>query len=163
MTQEQRFGDLERQTGRLRSTATVFLLVALVALIVCLGLLATGRARTHGTTRPAVVTGTEFRLVDSNGITRAVLAMENGHPLLRFLNERGEFRAAVGLEDYGPSLFFARANGRPGTSIGVGPKGPAMAFGDSAGNVRILFNVDETGAPKLALRDTFGHGVWTAP
>jgi hypothetical protein len=101
--------------------------------------------------------------VDSSGVNRAILAMENGHPLLRFLDERGKYRASVGLQDYGPSLFFARNNGRPGTSIGVGPNGPAMAFGDSTGNLRILLTVDSTGAPKIMLRDTTGHLAWSAP
>ncbi|MBN2464497.1 hypothetical protein JXD38_02580, partial [candidate division WOR-3 bacterium] len=64
-----------------------------------------------------------------------------------------------------PSLFFARANGRPGTSIGVGGRGPAMAFGDTAGYPRIMVLVDDSicGVPKITLRDTTGHTVWTAP
>jgi hypothetical protein len=109
-----------------------------------------------------VLTGREFRLVDDQGVTRAVLGMEKGNPMLRFLGEQGEFRASLGLQEYGPSLFFARDNGRPGTSIGVGGKGPSMAFADTAGHLRIVLTVaDSTGLP--AMRDTAGHTVWTAP
>ena len=163
MTQEQRIDELERQNRRSRRTGMTVLVTVLGALVVCVGLLATGCAADKGAAQPKVVTGTEFRLVDDKGVARAVLAMENGAPLLRFLDEKGKSRAVVGLQDYGPSLFFARSNGKPGTSIGVGPNGPAMAFGDSAGHPRIMLMVDSTGAPKIMLRDTTGHTAWTAP
>ena len=163
MTREQRIGGQERQKRRLRRANTAILVTVSVALMACFGLVATSCTSSKGTPQPKVVTGSEFRLVDSSGMTRAVLAMERGNPLLRFLDERGKYRASVGLQDYGPSLFFARSNGRPGTSIGVGANGPAMAFGDSAGNMRILLTVDSTGAPKIMLRDTTGHVAWTAP
>lgn len=163
MTQEQRIDELERQNRRFKRTGMAATVTVVGALAVCVGLLATSRAGAQNVPKPAVVTGSEFRLVDSSGVNRAILAMENGHPLLRFLDERGKYRASVGLQDYGPSLFFARNNGRPGTSIGVGPNGPAMAFGDSTGNLRILLTVDSTGAPKIMLRDTTGHLAWSAP
>ena len=163
MNPEQRIDELERQNRRFRSTGAAVLATAIVALVVCAGLLATNCAGARSTPKPGVLTGSEFRLVDSSGVTRAVLAMENGNPVLRFLSEQGKPRAVVGLQEYGPSLFFARENGKPGTSIGVGLNGPAMAFGDSAGNMRILLTVDSTGAPKMVLRDTTGHTAWTAP
>jgi hypothetical protein len=163
MTPEQRIDELERQNRRFRQTGTAVLVTALVALVGSVGLLATGRAGAQSTPKPGVLTGSEFRLVDTSGITRAKLMMENGNPILRFLGEKGEFRAAVGLEFYGPFLFFARGNGKPGMSFGVSDNGPAMAFGDSAGHPRIMLTVDSTGAPKIMLRDTTGHTAWTAP
>jgi hypothetical protein len=163
MIPEQRINELERQSRRSRRTGTAVLVTVVAAFAVYAGLLATNCAGPKSAPKPGVVTGSEFRLVDSSGVTRAVLAMENGNPLLRFYNEQGKPRAVVGLQEYGPSLFFARENGRPGTSIGVGPNGPTMAFGDSAGNMRILLTVDSTGAPKMVLRDTAGHTAWTAP
>jgi hypothetical protein len=165
MTQEQRIEKLEQESRRFRRAGTVVLTVAFVALAVCVGLLTTGRAGAQNTPKPGIVTGSEFRLVDSSGMTRAVLHIEkNGQPLLRFLGEKGELRASIGLQDYGPSLFFARANGKPGTSIGVGGKGPSMAFADTAGHMRIMLHVDDsTGMPTIALRDTTGHTAWTAP
>jgi hypothetical protein len=163
MTPEQRIDELERQSRRFRRTGMAALMAVCLTVAVCAGLLATSCAGSKDAQQPTVVTGTEFRLVDSSGMTRAVLAMENSYPLLRFYNEDGKIRASVGLQEYGPSLFLARDNGRPGTSIGVGAHGPAMAFGDSAGNVRILLTVDSMGAPKMVLRDTAGHTAWTAP
>jgi hypothetical protein len=77
--------------------------------------------------------------------------------------ERQNRRAAVGLEFYGPFLFFARGNGKPGMSFGVSDNGPAMAFADSAGHMRILLTMDETGTPKAVLKDSTGHVVWSAP
>jgi len=163
MTPEQRIEKLEQESRRSPRAGTVVLTAAFVALAVFAGLLATNCAGAKSTPKPGVLTGSEFRLVDSSGTTRAVLTMENGNPVLRFLSEQGKPRAVVGLQEYGPSLFFARENGKPGTSIGVGLNGPAMAFGDSAGNMRILLTVDSTGAPKMVLRDTTGHTAWTAP
>jgi hypothetical protein len=164
MTPEQRIDELERQNRRFRRNGVAVVVTVVVALVVCVGLLATSCAGAKSTPKPGVVTGSEFRLVDSSGITRAVLNMEkNGQPVLRFLGEEGEFRAAVGLEFYGPFLFFTRGNGRPGMSMGVSDNGPAMAFGDSAGHPRIMLMVDSTGAPQIVLRDTTGHTVWTAP
>lgn len=165
MTPEQRIEETERQSRRFRCTGKAALMAASLMVAVCAGLLTTSCAGSKDAQPPTVVTGTEFRLVDSSGMIRAVLAMEHGHPLLRFFDERGKSRASVGLQEYGPSLFFARDNGRPGTSIGVGGRGPAMAFGDTAGHMRIMLNVDDStgGMPTIALRDTTGHTAWTAP
>jgi hypothetical protein len=163
MTPEQRIDELERQNRRFRRTGVAVLLTVLSALVVCVGLLATSRAGAQGVPKPGVVTGSEFRLVDSSGMTRAVLAMEKGTPWLRFLDETGKSRAIVGLQEYGPSLAFVRENGRPGASIGVGPLGPAMAFGDSGGSVRFMLTVDSTGAPRMVLKDTTGHVAWSTP
>ena len=163
MTQEQRIIELERQYRRLRRTGTTVLVTVLVALVVCVGLLATSRAGAQIVPKPSAITGSEFRLVDSSGVTRAALAIESSYPLLRFYNGDGKIRASVGLQAFGPSLVFIRQNGRPGASIGVGKMGPSMAFGDSAGNVRFMLTVDTTGAPKMVLKDTTGHLAWTAP
>jgi hypothetical protein len=164
MTPEQRIDELERENRRIRSAGTTVLVTAIVVLAVGIGLLATSPAGAQGTPKPGVLTATAFRLVDTSGVARAVLAMEKGNPVLRFLGEKGEFRAAVGLQDYGPFLFFSRDNGKPGVSMGVGGKGPSMAFADTAGHLRILLTVeDSTGMPTIRLRDTTGHTAWTAP
>jgi hypothetical protein len=163
MTPEQIIYELERQNRRFRQTGTAVLVTALVALVVSVGLLATGRAGAQSTPKPGVLTGSEFRLVDSSGITRAKLMMENGNPILRFLSEEGKPRAAIGLQTFGPILSFLRENGRPGASLGVTKNVSSMAFGDSASHVRIMLVVDSTGAPTIALRDTTGHTAWTAP
>ncbi len=165
MTPRQRIEEPERQSRRCRRTGRAALMAVGLTVAVCAGLLGTSCAGGKDAPQPTVVAGTEFRLVDSSGKTRAVLALEHGHPLLRFFDESGKSRASVGLQEYGPSLFFARDNGRPGTSIGVGGRGPAMAFGDTAGHMRIVLNVDDStgGMPTIALRDTTGHTAWTAP
>jgi len=163
MTPEQRIEGLERQNRRFRQMGTAVMVTALVALVVSVGLLATGRAGAQSTPKPGVLTGSEFRLVDTSGITRAKLMMENGNPILRFLSEQGKPRAAIGLQAFGPILAFLRDNGRPGASLGVTRNVSSMAFGDTTSNVRIMLVVDSTGAPTIALRDTTGHTVWTAP
>ena len=163
MNPEQRIDELERQNRRFRRSGAAVLATAIVALVVCAGLLATSCAGARSTPKPGVLTGSEFRLVDSSGVTRAVLAMENGNPVLRFLSEQGKPRAMVGLTQFGPILSFVRENGRPGASLGVSRSVSSMAFGDSAGHPRIMLVVDSTGAPTIALRDTTGHTAWTAP
>jgi hypothetical protein len=163
MIPEQRIDELERQSRRSRRTGMAVLVTVVAAFVVCAGLLATNCAGAKSAPKPGVVTGSEFRLVDTSGITRAVLAMENGNPVLRFLSEQGKSRAMVGLTQFGPVLSFARENGRPGTSLGVSRSVSSMAFGDSAGHPRIMLVVDSTGSPTIMLRDTTGHTAWTAP
>lgn len=164
MTSKQRIEKLEQENHRIRRTGTTVLVAAVVLLAGCIGLTATSRAVAENTPEPGVLTATAFRLVDTSGATRAVLAMERGGPVLRFLDEKGEFRAVVGLNEFGPILLFARDNGKPGTSMGVGGKGPSLAFADTAGHLRILLTVeDSTGMPAIRLRDTTGHVAWTAP
>lgn len=163
MTPEQRIGQLEHENRRFRRVGTAVLAAACIVLAVGIGLLAASRAGAQSTPKPGVVAGTEFRLVDSAGITRAKLMMESGNPILRFLNEDGKPRAAIGLQTFGPILAFLRDNGRPGASLGVARNVSSMAFGDTASHVRIMLVVDSAGAPTIALRDTSGHTVWTAP
>jgi hypothetical protein len=160
MTPEQRIEELNR---RFRRTGAAVLMTAVVAVAVCAALLATSRAGAQGAPKPGVVTGSEFRLVDSSGITRAKLVMENGNPILRFLSEQGNPRAAIGLQTFGPILSFLRDNGRPGASLGVTKDVSSMAFADTARHPRIMLVVDSTGMPTIMLRDTTGHTVWTAP
>jgi hypothetical protein len=163
MTPEQRIDQLEQQNRRFRRTGTAVMVTVVAAFAVCAALLATSRAGAQNAPQPDVVTGSEFRLVDSSGITRAKLYIENGNPMLRFLGEKGEYRAAIGLNQFGPLLSFARDNGKMGASLGVSQYGPGMAFGDSASHPRIMFSVDSTGMPSIMLRDTTGHTVWSAP
>jgi hypothetical protein len=160
MTPEQRIDELERQNRRFRRTGMTALMIAFA---IVAGLLATSCTADKDAAQPKVVTGTEFRLVDDKGVARAVLAMESGEPVLRFLSEQGKPRAMIGLGQFGPLLSFVRENGRPGTSLGVSRSVSSMAFGDSAGHPRIMLVVDSTGAPKVMLRDTTGRTAWTAP
>ena len=163
MTPEERIDELERQSRRFRRTGMAVLVTVVAAFAVYAGLLATSCAGAKSAPKPGVVTGSEFRLVDSSGVTRAVLAMESGNPVLRFLSEQGKPRAMVGLTQFGPVLSFARENGRPGISLGVSRSVSSMALGDSAGHPRIMLVVDSTGMPTITLRDTTGHTAWTAP
>jgi hypothetical protein len=163
MTPEQRIDELERENRRFRRTGTAVLVTAFAVLAVCIGLLATSHAGAQSVPKPGVVTGSEFRLVDTSGITRAKLMMEDGNPVLRFLNEQGKSRAVIGLQAYGPILSFVRENGWQGTSLGVSKSVSSLAFADTAGRVRIGIHVDSTGAPMTTFSDTHGHTVWTAP
>jgi hypothetical protein len=38
-----------------------------------------------------------------------------------------------------------------------------MAYADSTGHPRLVLSVDETGTPKITLRNTTGHVVWSTP
>ena len=180
MTQEQRIEELERQVRRFRRAGVVALATALVAVVVGVGLLAVSRAGAqpgapqpnyntppwHETNPPpkaGVVIGGEFRLVDDSGAVRAVMYLERGNPVLRFLDQQGIFHASVGLGAYGPTLSFTYGNNRPGMSIGVSDQGAAMYCNDSAGHVRIIMGVGSAGAPMMKFRDTHGHTVWSTP
>ncbi|MBN2464955.1 hypothetical protein JXD38_04955 [candidate division WOR-3 bacterium] len=161
MTPQHRLDNPKQETRRIRHTGTAVAAAAAAILAGCAGLSVTRRA---AKSTPDIVTATAFRLVDTAGATRAVLAMEQGDPVLRFLGEDGAFRASIGLHERGPFLFFAREQGKPGTSIGVGGKGPSIALADTAGHLRILLTVaDSTGMPTIRLRDTTGHVTWSVP
>ncbi len=180
MTQEQRIDELERQNRRFRRAGMVVLMTIFITLVVCAGLLSTSRAGAQpGAPKPnfntppwrdpnptpkgGIVTGGEFRLVDDKGATRAVLYLDSGSPVLRFLDEQGIPQASVGLQpSYGPSLFFHHANGAPGVSIGVSANASILFLADSGGRRRTLLSVGSDGAPNIELRNRTGHVLWSA-
>ncbi len=138
--------------------------IHLFAVLAAVLVLAAGCASDKTGQQSGVVTGSEFRLVDADGATRAVLALDNGNPVLRFMDRQGKIRTSLLMyEDGGSGLVFTQESGRPGASIGSNAAGPALAFGDGAGNVRALLTVGKDGTPKLVLKDTTGHAAWTAP
>lgn|GEM_PF-4036750 len=113
MTPEQRIERLERENRLFRRGGTVVLVTAFVALAVGIGLLATSRAGAENTPKPGVSTATAFRLVDTAGVTRAVLAMERGNPVLRFLGEKAR-RASSARQSVCRST--ARSSSSPATT-----------------------------------------------
>ena len=80
---------------------------------------------------PKTITAQEFRLVDTHGHTRALLAItENGQPSLHLLDEFDTARVWMGIS----------------TETGV-------ALHDVDGKTRLVLSVDNQGEPSLVVRD----------
>ena len=80
---------------------------------------------------PAIVSAKEFRLIDRQGHTRALLALsEEGQPFLQMRDEFETSRVWVGIS----------------TETGV-------AVHDVDGKTRLVLSVDQDGSPSLVVRD----------
>ncbi|WP_455387932.1 hypothetical protein [Petrachloros mirabilis] len=80
---------------------------------------------------PKTVSAQEFRLVDTQGRARALLAFtENGQPFLQLRDEFDTYRVWMGISN----------------DTGV-------AVRDVDGKTRLLLSVDEQGEPSLVVRD----------
>jgi len=84
---------------------------------------------------PQIISAQEFRLVDTKGQTRAVLALsDKGQPYLQFTDEFGTDRVWVGISSE-----------------------TGLAARDVDGKTRLVLSVDEEGLPSLVLRDRQHH------
>jgi len=80
---------------------------------------------------PQTISAREFRLVDTQGRARALLAFtENGQPFLQLRDEFDSYRVWMGISN----------------DTGV-------AVRDVDGKTRLLLSVDEQGEPSLVVRD----------
>jgi hypothetical protein len=80
---------------------------------------------------PKTISAQEFRLVDTQGRVRALLAFaENGQPFLQLRDEFETYRVWMGISD----------------DTGV-------ALRDVDGKTRLVLSVDEQGEPALVVRD----------
>jgi len=157
-------GRCEAQRRQTRRAVRVYLtgFATILAGAALLGMVATGCSGTGEGTARDTVTAKEFRLVNDAGETRAVLALEEDSPTLRFYDRQGRIRASLLLTEASPRLVLNDENGKPGLSLGLSEQGSALALGN-AGNVRILLTVDANGSPELLFRDSTGKTSWSAP
>ena len=162
MTTEQHLEQLERQVRRANRTGIAALAVVMAGLILLAGMLATSRARAATEPEPEAVTASEFRLVDVEGKTRALLCLEDNNPRLRFYDEQGTVRATFKLDTYGPGLVFAQENGKLAMGLGSTDNIVSLGLGHD-GNLRAVFSVDEAGKPGIIFRDSTGRTFWSAP
>lgn len=119
-------------------------------------------AALHGHTAPSqpqTVTAQQFRLVDANGNTRALLSCgPDGNPNLVFEDSHGHPRVKVGLEQgENPVVLVNSANGNARAQMLVEADGSlGMVLHDAEGRPRVTLNLSADGNPTFALRDKAG-------
>lgn len=165
MTIEQRVEQLERRNRHTRLAALV-LLAALIGtgLFACSSTIK--RANAQSTSMPRaqllqadiqadIVTAKEFRLMDENGRSRAVLLVDEGRVALMLCDEAGNVRAALRVVKDEPGLSLYDENSTRRAAFGVAKEGPILKFWDEEGEIRaaLIAIKDET---SLTLRDEAG-------
>jgi hypothetical protein len=174
VTSEQRIEKLEQQIHRMRRASMLVAAAFLGGVLLCVGLLAVGRARAQSATGTKAVEATTFRLVDAQGRPCGKLDAATGSPSLSFLDSRGNVRmlltpssviftnerdsvaSALSYDDgVGPSLVLIGTAGKVMATAALVPEAQwrGLSLFDSQGNVRAELSLGERGRPKLCLYD----------
>ncbi len=106
-----------------------------------------------------LLTGTELRLLDENGRTRALLSLMRGKPRLIMTDENGEFRIEIGMAAGGePGLWLRDQDGRARIGLTLSNSGePNLHFMDAGGSKRAAIRLNSDGSPAFFLRDETGR------
>ena len=112
--------------------------------------------------RPAEVQARKFVLLDENGKTRALLAMEEFGPRLSLADAQGKTRAALCVVKTGPVLNLSDMNGTARAGLAVLKDGPVLNLDYGNGKTRALLVVEE-GGPGMRLYDGNDKILWSAP
>jgi hypothetical protein len=106
-----------------------FAVVVLAAALAGAGLSRGGQAPSQGD----VVEGQRFSLKDATGRERAWLGMDQGRPVLHFLNAKGQERAGLELADKGLILRVLGPRGRLRTGLSLEDQGVGLITFDRDG------------------------------
>ncbi|MGH9442338.1 MAG: hypothetical protein ACRD16_08675 [Thermoanaerobaculia bacterium] len=108
--------------------------------------------------RARLVEGTEFRLVDEKGTSRAVLAVGRSGTAISVNNGAGKTRAALTVGDDGaPRLeLFDRADSPRASLKLAGDGSPALSLSDDGKRTRAEVSLGPEGSPKVELKDETG-------
>lgn len=151
MDLEVRISRLERQLGRWKRVAWAGGLLLVIAI-------AMGQAAAP---IAATVTAKKFTLVDDQGKTKAVLAVEDEGPIFVLHNQAGKpvVQLQVPKIPDKPSLYFLDAEGRQQMELALTPGGPVLHFSDQSG-VRARIATNELNAPLAAIYDDAGKKLF---
>jgi len=131
------------------------------------------------------VSAEAFQLVDGQGKTRALLALQDGEPVLsltdsqghervtlvasvpeaglRVLSADGKERAVLGeLPDTSAGLTLSDYRGRPRAAMGEAGGTVKLATVDTDGSSRFLLEMKGNADPTVRIMDAQGHTVWPA-
>src|SRR5438128_222844 len=108
---------------------------------------------------PKVVMAEEFRLVDKEGNTRAVLELDDkGDPHLGFFDKKDKLRASLALHDGQSFLELLDKNEKVRASIGLGKTGhPSLALLSNQERDGAVLQMGKDGGPGLDLYDRNGE------
>ena len=131
-----------------------------------------------------IIEAEAFRLLDAQGKTRAVLALEAGEPVLsltdsegharvslvasvpeaglRVLNADGKERVFVGeMPDTAAAVTLYDYRGRPRAAMGEAAGEVKLVTVDTDGNNRFLLQMKGNGTPTLQILDPGGRTLWS--
>lgn len=103
-----------------------------------------------------------LRLVDPNGVERAVVEAGRDGPSLVFCDDAGAVRLKVALSASGPGLTLADEGGKTRAWLGFTKDALRIGFADENGNSRAFFGVMRSGQPVAKFYDEGGNVVWSA-
>src|SRR5688572_18666100 len=130
-TSEARLVRLERQNRILTCSLIALALAAALAA-------AAGMQEGESSTQPSGIDASEFRLLDKEGRTRAMLAMLDEGPALVMLDAQGDTRARLVLDtNNGPALSMRDHNGCIRIMLGMKPTNASLALADANGADRL--------------------------
>lgn len=151
---EERIEHLERQNRQMRLIA--LLLCSFIAACFAMGAI----QKPQSPTTSKVVRTERLEIIGPDGKINALLAIENGAPMLKLYDNKKKERLTLGVSDGEPGLAVLRANGKPAIVMdvfereyGTEPE-PALVFYDIKGKPRaemMLVAVDED--PELNMYD----------
>jgi hypothetical protein len=155
MTTEERLEKVEKESAALKRQLRRLMIggpVGLACVAILLALWA----------RPAEVQARKFVLVDENGKTRSLLAMEQFGPKLSLTDAQGKTRVELCVVKNGPVLNLSDTNGATRAGIAVLKDGPVLSLDYGEGKTRALLAVEE-GGPGIRLYDGNDKILWSAP
>ncbi|MCK4306818.1 hypothetical protein KAW50_01170 [candidate division WOR-3 bacterium] len=87
---------------------------------------------------PKEIVAESFRVVDTQGRTRAALFVSQEGPMLVLSDENGKGRAALGVSPEGSMLGFSDKNEKLRAVLGVSPEGSALQLYDKNGKTEFV-------------------------
>lgn len=155
MTTEERLEKVEKELAAAKRQIRRLVIGGAVALV-CVAILVAASLR------PAQVQARKFVLVDENGKTRAMLAVDEDGPRLRLTDEDGKARAELCVVRTGPVLNLSDKNGSARAGLCVLKDGPVLDLDKGNGKTRALLAVEE-GGPGIRLYGANDKIIWSAP
>ncbi len=111
---------------------------------------------------PKEIVAEKFRVVDTQGKTRAELFAGPEGPALGLLDKRGKTRVNLTVDPKGPVLALIDENRKVRANFAIVQGCPALALHDKRGKYRAILAVPQEG-PGLSLVDKNGKKVFSAP
>lgn len=87
-----------------------------------------------------VISATHFFLKDSQGNSRAFLAVVEDNPVLTFVDANRQKVMTLGLQGKAPGLWIGDSKGKTQVALGLGGAGPTLTFLDSRGKSRVMLS-----------------------
>lgn len=109
-----------------------------------------------------VFTGSEFRVVNARGETRATLGLAGGTANFRLADGEGRVRVTIGTTEEGTAVIRLGSEEADSITFGQLADGTqALFFTDLAGLPRVVLNRTNDGDANMRLFDAAGQEIWS--